>query len=148
SVMLGTPGSGKSTTMRWLALQMARASLLRNYNLPEGLRYRQIPFLIRISDYAKRLDAEDTSFWQFFAEYTARAYPELTNLSDTLLEELKKGHCLLLFDGMDEVASDSLRRRVAEHIYAFISDYDAETATTEHFNRFIVTSRIVGYEPG
>ena len=149
AVILGTPGSGKSTTMRWLALKMARASLSRSYDLPEGLASRQIPILIRISDYAKGLDAENMPpFRQFFTEHIARAYPALTNLSNTLLDELKKGRCLLLFDGLDEVANDSLRRRVAEHISAFISDYDAESATTQHLNRFIVTSRIVGYEAG
>ncbi len=148
AVILGTPGSGKSTTMRWLALQMARMSLSRSYDPPEGLTPRQIPVLIRISNYAKRLDTENIPFRQFFTEHIAREFPELTNLSDTLLNELKQGHCLLLFDGLDEVANDSLRRRVAEHIYAFISDYDAETATTRHFNCFIVTSRIVGYEAG
>ena len=148
AVILGTPGSGKSTTMRWLALKMARASLSRSYDLPEGLASRQIPILIRISDYAKSLDAENMPFRQFFTEHIAREYPALTNLSNTLLDELKKGRCLLLFDGLDEVASDSLRRRVAENISAFISDYAAESATTQHFNRFIVTSRIVGYEAG
>ena len=148
AVILGTPGSGKSTTMRWLALKMARASLSRRSDLPEGLASRQIPILIRISDYAKSLDAETMPFRQFFTEHITRAYPELTNLSTTLLDELKKGRCLLLFDGLDEVVSDSLRRRVAENIYAFISDYDAESTTTQHFNRFIVTSRIVGYEAG
>ena len=146
AVILGTPGSGKSTTMRWLALKMARASLSRSHDLPEGLASRQIPILIGISDYAKSLDAENMPFRQFFTEHIAREYPTLTNLSNTLLDELKKGHCLLLFDGLDEVASDSLRRCVAENISAFISDYAAESATIQHFNRFIVTSRIVGYE--
>lgn len=148
AVLLGTPGSGKSTTMRWLALQMARSSLSRSYRLPEGFVSRQIPILIRINDYAEHPDAENMPFRQFFIEYIAKVYPESNNLSNTLLDELKKGHCLLLFDGLDEVASDSLRRRVSENIYAFISDYDAETATAQHFNRFIVTSRIVGYEAG
>jgi hypothetical protein len=147
AVILGTPGSGKSTSMRWLALQMARASLSRSYELPKGLTCRQIPVLIRISDYAKHLDAENIPFRQFFTEHIDRTYPGLINLSNILLDELKKGRCLLLFDGLDEVASDDLRRHVAEHIYAFISAYDAESATAQHFNRFIVTSRIVGYEP-
>ncbi len=68
AVILGTPGAGKSTTMRWLALQMARASLNANYQLPEGLSPTQIPLLIRISDYAQLLNVEDITFHGVFAQ--------------------------------------------------------------------------------
>ena len=57
AVLLGAPGSGKSTVMRWLALHMAHACLSLRYTLPKGLIHKQIPILLRISDYAKRLRA-------------------------------------------------------------------------------------------
>ena len=43
-VLLGAPGSGKSTTLRWLALQMARTSYSARYHLPGELRNRQLPY--------------------------------------------------------------------------------------------------------
>jgi ABC-type transport system involved in cytochrome bd biosynthesis fused ATPase/permease subunit len=38
AILLGIPGSGKSTIFQWLALQMARACLKADYDLPENLR--------------------------------------------------------------------------------------------------------------
>ena len=155
--------------MRWVALHMARACLLPwycrwlngllrllsalpflslprswGYCLPEGLSPAQIPILLRIRDYAPRLSAnQEYSFEQFFKQQLG------SDLADRLLSEMEKGHCLLLCDGLDEVASDSLRRRVSDAIYAFISRHSSEdTANAKHYNRFLVTSRIVGYEAG
>ncbi len=145
AIILGAPGSGKSTTMRWLALHMARASRQHFYRLPDGLFPKQIPILIRISDYAKQLSSEDLTFEAFFNKYLAKFHSQLPQL---LLKKLKQGHCLLLFDGLDEVAHDSLRRQVAQNIYDFISTYSIEKPKKKHYNRFIITSRIVGYEEG
>ena len=116
AVLLGAPGSGKSTVMRWLALHMARAFLSSRYSLPDDLYHRQIPILLRISDYAKRLNSENISFDQFFNEFFAKFHQELPT---RILEELQKGNCLMLFDGLDEVATysgpqcqDSLRPKI------------------------------------
>ena len=174
AVILGSPGSGKSTTMRWLAYHLARGSrlssihkglnrfldligrLLRRelnigYSLPDGLKPYQLPILVRISDYAKALsrpDSEELPFQPFFMEYFKLRYPELPRLADRLLNELQRGRCLLLLDGLDEVASDELRRRVAENISTFVAQHSPENGNARHFNRFIITSRIVGYEAG
>jgi predicted NACHT family NTPase len=64
------------------------------------------------------------------------------------LNELQRGRCLLLLDGLDEVASDELRRRVAENISTFVAQHSPENGNARDFNRFIITSRIVGYEAG
>lgn len=172
AVMLGSPGSGKSTTMRWLAYHMAEAGRHRRWQqklhafarllkwatrgrvtlksaLPERMAPTQIPILVRISDYAKALskpENEQLTFQPFFMDYFRERYPELPNLAERLLAELEKGHCLLLLDGLDEVTSDELRRRVAERIGDFVAHYSPENAKVRRFNRFIITSRIVGYE--
>ncbi len=160
AVILGTPGSGKSTAMRWLALHMARAFLSPNYDIPDEPDSRppstrnpdikQIPILLRISDYAKRLSVEDNlSFKQFFKYRLTEMYSHISGIADRLLAELSNGRCLVLFDGLDEVASDDLRRRVAQEIHTFIFDHAAdERSRVQHYNSFIITSRIVGYEPG
>ncbi|MBA2287129.1 MAG: hypothetical protein H0W02_16775, partial [Ktedonobacteraceae bacterium] len=160
AIILGAPASGKSTSMYWFALHMARACLQPGYRrlltrflqllarvrfldkfftpgsaLPEGMAPRQIPVLLHISDYAKRLDAQDLKFREFFHESFNRTWPGLT---DRLEEELARGRCLLLFDGLDEVASDNLRWRVMNEIAAFLSAHTPAAPSARRYNRFIV----------
>jgi hypothetical protein len=148
AILLGIPGSGKSTILQWLALHMARACLKADYDLPENLRPKQIPILLRISDYAKRLgrpETESQSFKDFLVQQIFRIHTELPS---KLLDELQKGHCLVLLDGLDEVTSDSMRRRVNESINEFILEYSQISPSVRSFNRFVCTSRIVGYDAG
>ena len=108
---------------------------------------------MRIGDYAKRLKAkednhESLSFQDFLTEYLLKEYQNLPTLPGKLSEEMAKQHCLFLFDGLDEVASDSLRRQVLANIMTFIESYLPEKSSQNHYNRFLITSRIVGYEAG
>ena len=144
AVLIGTPGSGKSTFLRWLALHMARASLTPGaYSLPKGLGREQVPILIQMKEYAERLDKDYLSLKQFLILQWSGIHP---NLAMKLLDELAQGRCLVLFDGVDQVATVNLRRRVIDAIHEFIADCSTEDAN--NFNRFIVTSRIADSEPG
>jgi len=143
AVILGTPGSGKSTVVGWFARQMALAYLPSRHHLPRELSPKQFPILFRISDYSELLATREITFEEFFTQKLAQIHPDLPV---RLLEALENGDCLVLFDGLDEVARDDLRRQVSDNIYAFISRYAPREATAKHFNRFIMTSRIVGYE--
>jgi NACHT domain len=148
AILLGIPGSGKSTILQWFALQMARACLKADYDLPENLRPKQIPILLRISDYAKRLgrpETESQSFKDFLFQQASRIHTEIPL---RLLDELQKGHCLVLLDGLDEVTSDSMRRRVNESINEFVLEYSPISPSVRSFNRFVFTSRVVGYDAG
>ncbi len=172
AVILGTPGSGKSTTMHWFAYHMAyayrlpwyhnwintclhflkyvtRAELSWGYKIPKGLTPRQIPILIRVSDYAKAMSKPENDslpLEKFFMEYFEAEYPNSPKLPNRLLQELQDGHCLLLLDGLDEVANDELRRQITENIFTFIAAHSSERIVDRYYNRFIITSRIVGYE--
>jgi hypothetical protein len=167
AVILGTPGSGKSTTLRWLSLHMARAALFPAYQVPRGDdddyasgyddddndeyyyydSLRRIPVLLRVSDYAKQLSrTADLSVEQFFTKQVSETFHELHTIATHLLDEMKKGRCLILFDGLDEVASDALRRQVAQGIDKFINAYSKPRSGSHHWNMFLITSRIVGYE--
>ncbi|MCP4697423.1 MAG: hypothetical protein GY862_11305, partial [Gammaproteobacteria bacterium] len=46
--------------------------------------------------------------------------------------------CLVILDGLDEVTDPGLRTRVTERIQEMVSGYSG--------NRYLVTSRIIGYE--
>ena len=144
AVILGTPGSGKSTLLRWLALHMACASLSQNYALPAGFAPAQVPLLIHLRDYAESLGKETLSMKQFIAAQASKIDP---NAPTKLLDELARGHCLVLFDGLDEITTAHGRGYVTDALYEFIADYSGEESGTHTYNRFLVTSRIAGYEP-
>ncbi len=150
AIILGSPGSGKSTVLRWLALSMARGWLSPRSTLPATLAPLQIPILIPVSEYASRLSQEETlTFRQFLSEYLRKLYPEPAEQATALLNEFAAGNCLLLLDGLDEASDDALRRRVAKNVYTFIhNDVFAEGRNAQHHNRFVISSRIASYEPG
>ena len=64
-----------------------------------------------------------------------------------VLDALEHGRCLVLFDGLDEGFSPSIRRHIINSIYAFIIDHAVEDQQTHQTNNFIVTSRIADYVP-
>ena len=144
AVILGTPGSGKSTLLRWLTLHMARASFSQNYALPAGFSPAQVPLLIHLRDYAESLGKESLSMKQFIAAQASKIDP---NAPTKLLDELARGHCFVLFDGLDEITTAHARGYVTDALYEFIADYSGEESGTHRYNRFLVTSRVAGYEP-
>jgi hypothetical protein len=167
-VILGSPGSGKSTTLRWLVFQMARAACLPSYcrwlyllsrllsnlfrlpirwgdHLPPDLAPYQIPIFFKVGEYAKANtpNAELLSVQAYLSFFLKSEYEHLPRLAECFLQELENGRCLVLVDGLDEVANDHMRRQVAERITAFCAHYSSDK---RRHNRFIITSRIVGYE--
>lgn len=146
AIILGEPGSGKSQFLRWLALHMATASLTPNRVLPDGLFPAQVPFLIRLHDYAAGLDKDKDvqTLKQFVVAQASQVHP---NAPAKLLDELVEGQCLVLFDGLDEVVNARTRRAVTDAVFEFIAEYVGVGSATHQYNRFVVTSRIANYEP-
>jgi TIR domain/NACHT domain len=138
AVLLGGPGSGKSTVMRHLAWSHAAACradgdtigipLLTGKLIPLRIELR------RLSDDRKyRLNYN-------FLSYTVEML-ERNNIKINahMFEEcLKQKRMLLLFDGLDEVATLDERKRLVEEIEHFTLRYPG--------NHVVVTSRPVGYE--
>jgi energy-coupling factor transporter ATP-binding protein EcfA2 len=102
-VLLGEPGSGKSTILRYLAFTLARAGLEKEFDIAKhldgwqalGRRGRLLPILIPLLPFAKYL-AEDRSqvgnaaaLWAYIASYlnTDGRFPELATV---VREELMK----------------------------------------------------------
>jgi len=144
AIMLGVPGSGKSTLLKWLALHMAKASLAPLHTLPDGFLPAQVPFLVQLHDYAASLNTDTHTLKQFVVEQASQIHP---NAPAKLLDELAQGHCFVLFDGLDEVANARTRRAVTGAVSEFIAEYTNVGSETHQYNRFLVTSRIAGYEP-
>jgi HEAT repeat protein len=144
TVVLGDPGAGKTTMLRYMAYQLAKSLLNDEQGESEQARAPALledvtdylPVYVRIGLYAQHLqDKPDTDI----ADFAPRGCQMLQiPLSAELLKaEMGRGRVLFLFDGLDEIVDTSERREVAKRVTEFASKFPDCPV--------IVTSRIVGY---
>jgi HEAT repeat protein len=132
-VLLGAPGSGKTSLMSYFAVMLAQKQ-------PEILGLAAdtdlLPIIIKIRDLAKR--AEHLSILDYIRQF-ASANLQVKELPTGFFEYwLDDGRALILLDGLDEVANKAKRDEIVNQIEAFLSQYPQ--------NRTIITSRRSGYK--
>lgn len=125
--VIGAPGSGKTTLLSYVARRIASTRVHRQ---------RPIPVLLHLRDHA----------------YTVTANPRITLpqlIRDTMPplpiaepqgwweSRIQRGTCVVLLDGLDEVASADDRREIANWINQQIAVYPE--------NDYVITSRPHGY---
>jgi formylglycine-generating enzyme required for sulfatase activity len=149
-VVLGAPGSGKTTFLSYLALTYARdlrgdrPGLVRERLGLAGAAERRLPILLPLRDFARHLSAaqEDAGLDgpRFLLDYLTGyfAAQEIALPEGFFRQALEAGGAAVLLDGLDEVADPDLRRRVARIVEAFTRRYPED--------RYVVASRIVGYQ--
>lgn len=131
-IILGDPGSGKTTFLKFLALQAALGSG------PEMELGNRLPILLPLSAYANAQEEQDIRLDDFIASYYEVIGADLP-IADLLDRALESGTALILLDGLDEVKELDLRNTVAERVTDFYSFHRRKG------NKFVLTSRIVGY---
>ena len=148
-VILGDPGSGKSTTLKRLALGLAQQE-----NGP-------LPILIPLNAYSKALDQASISFEEFLPEYFhgKRAQLDRHKLRMLFTDALQQRTAVVLLDGLDEVGLN--RGPLVEQVQSFVrawvperpvrmgkdkATYEFALQQSQHSgNRMVATSRFVGY---
>ncbi len=129
-VILGDPGSGKSSLIRYLALRWARIA-------ESTVRDTQpIPLVIDLREYG-RWQCEGRKGFVRFLEEGPVWHEWRRGLLPRLLAQ--PGRVVLLLDGLDEVFDVQAREAVINDVQRFSS----ESAHTS----ILLTSRVVGYQP-
>lgn len=134
-VILGDPGSGKSTLTKYIILSVLqlnideKLSTLFNSHLPLRVELREFAGLCAEKDCKTFLD-----YFQHLAE--TEGYSLTKEKVDNYLKN--NGKAIIIFDGLDEIFDPKEWERINRMIVGFTLDYPKV--------RVIVTSRIVGYK--
>lgn len=148
-VILGAPGSGKTTLLRYLALHFAKAKRDKHVKVKGGkqedLGESLLPIFFRLADYAEKLEQQPELS---LLDYLCQFYRHWENYFDTreiaikfpnlLLMQIQLENCLILLDGLDEVFDQQSRQQIVDRIETFTKEFSG--------NKFVVTSRIAGYQ--
>ncbi|MCL2204537.1 MAG: NACHT domain-containing protein [Defluviitaleaceae bacterium] len=125
-VLLGKPGSGKSTYLKYIAINISKS----RHNNTDRLQ-SVIPIFFKVSEYAKAYEKRGVTLHSFLCNHIEGKFNEFIDFT------LRNSNALILIDGLDEVTDKSLRIKVAERIEEFISAYSKVQC--------IISSRITGY---
>ncbi|MDQ1301351.1 MAG: hypothetical protein QG637_1272, partial [Chloroflexota bacterium] len=150
-VIVGGVGSGKSALLAYLAVTQAQAALSG-----EPLPYRLpgcapcVPLIIPLRDYRdylrQRTDAQEPQTQDprpdtlagFIPWHLRRRTPPLGQSEDFFDRLLLGGGCLLMLDGLDEIADPSQRGQARQEI-------ENLARAVYPGNRVVVTARAAGY---
>ena len=139
-LIVGEPGAGKSTLLRWLAVTFAEARQRESHRVGSSADSDRLPVQVelgRLPDcYVKPEGGETPNWIQFLPEYLPSQIAFTNTPPQLLTQALADGRCLLLFDGLDEVADRQARARLARSL--------VELARLSPGNRVIIGSRPAG----
>jgi HEAT repeat protein len=135
-VVLGEPGSGKTTLLRWLAIAAAKGRFF--FRAQTGLDERRLPLPIsvgRLAEVRASLGIGGSVPHALARYFHDRSIGPAEDIEAFLEKMLAEGRCLLLFDGLDEVASN--QTEIIGWLEAF--------AGLHPDNRYVASSRLLGY---
>jgi hypothetical protein len=126
--IIGGPGSGKTTLLRHTAQDIYRS---------DGRRRRSVPILIYLRDHAGTIASNLNIRLSNLVAHGLLSSGGPDEPTGWFEQQLRKGNCVVLFDGLDEVASQTHRTLVSGWVERQIQYYGK--------NDFVITSRPQGY---
>jgi len=137
-VVLGDPGAGKTTFLRYVALALAEGEQAARQRL--GLEAGWLPIYLPLAAYNQEHRKKRVSLEDYVLRYWDTRSFDRPGMERLVTQTLREGRVLLLLDGLDEVGSRADRLAVARQVEAWANSWG------ERGNRVVVTSRIVGYD--
>lgn len=134
-VVIGAPGSGKTTLLRHVA---ARACEEFRPRLRPRVRPVRIPVLLYLRDHASTIIGDPTVDVPTLVANGGGWPASPKEPSGWLASKLQAGECIVLLDGLDEVAKPEDRVVVADWV-------NAQTSASPKC-RFVISSRPGGYK--
>ncbi|CAF2765833.1 unnamed protein product [Rotaria sp. Silwood2] len=168
-VILGEPGSGKTSFARWLVHHLAE-KLLSNRQNSTDFDSLRIPILIRVREFVELLSKSSSlTLFEYIGKHTWMGKTNaddqsisLDSLSSAIQDYIEQGQALIILDGLDEIPISDQRSKVINIVENFVETY-VQTPTgrsvfdnlhlSRYFdnpsqsggNQLIITTRIVGY---
>ncbi len=142
--ILGDPGSGKSTFLRHILMNLVAPEDEDRTLSPWVSQLKDfLPIYISLKDFAQSIHSRQTEepapqmLWDFIkADLKAG---NLGSAIQAIHAQLEEGKCILLCDGLDEITSPHGQAFVRDAILAFVNRYKD--------NRYIITCRTLVYQP-
>lgn len=134
-VILGQPGSGKTTFLKTLALIYSGLYQLDN----NADITPKIPIYIRLRDYANVSNPDANIDW--FTKISIDAVNSISkeDIGAWIKSQIANGNCLILVDGLDEIPKEQLRNIILS-FRKFVTSYSE--------NKFVTTCRTSSYDFG
>jgi formylglycine-generating enzyme required for sulfatase activity len=150
-VAVGGPGCGKTTLLRFSVSQLAgairynRPGVARdNLGLPDGADL-PVPVFLTLRDFARfcrgegrAVDPGPGAMLRFINTRVNEDFPSLRPPDDFFERLMGEGRCMIMADGLDEVADADERGTVRDAIHKLVRAYPE--------NYYLVTSRVAAYE--
>ena len=145
-IVFGAPGSGKTTLLQWLAVTFAENRQARPDRLGWGFEEPRLPILLELRRFAhefaeKSKEPHTFDLAAIASEFIAKDARFAKTPYAVIRGAITAGRCLILLDGLDEIADKATRSRVVEAIKALYLDATQELAG----NLCILTTRLHGF---